>query len=71
MGPEQSKAFQTLKHTMTSCPVLALPDFTMPFTIEADADACAKGIGVVLMQKDRPIAFLSKSLGPKSAAQSI
>ena len=35
---------------------------TMPFTIETDA--CAKRIGAVLMQKSRPIAFLSKSLGP-------
>ena len=53
-GPKQSKAFQALKHAMTSCPVLAMPDFTLPFTIEADA--CAKGIGAVLMQKGHPIA---------------
>ena len=68
-GTAQTQAFQQLKRAMTTCPVLALPDFTVPFTIEADA--CAKGLGAVLMQKGRPIAFLSKSLGPKSAAQSI
>ena len=54
---------------MTSCPVLALPDFNLPFTIEADA--CATGIGAVLMQQGKPLAFLSKSLGTRSAAQSI
>uniref|UniRef100_A0A8R7TS24 Reverse transcriptase domain-containing protein n=1 Tax=Triticum urartu TaxID=4572 RepID=A0A8R7TS24_TRIUA len=68
-GPPQSQAFQTLKQAMTSCPILALPDFSLPFTIESDA--CATGIGVVLMQQGKPLAHLSKSLGPKSAAQSI
>uniref|UniRef100_A0A8R7UGS9 Reverse transcriptase domain-containing protein n=1 Tax=Triticum urartu TaxID=4572 RepID=A0A8R7UGS9_TRIUA len=68
-GPTQKQAFQLLKQTMTSCPVLAIPDFSLPFTIEADA--CATGLGAVLMQKGSPLAFLSKSLGPKSAAQSI
>uniref|UniRef100_A0A8R7QW36 Reverse transcriptase domain-containing protein n=1 Tax=Triticum urartu TaxID=4572 RepID=A0A8R7QW36_TRIUA len=68
-GPAQSQAFQLLKQTMTGCRVLAMPDFSLPFTIEADA--CATGIRPVLMQRGRPLAFLSKSLGPKSAAQSI
>jgi hypothetical protein len=45
--------------------VLALPDFSKPFILEADAsDKC---IRVVLMQEGKPISFLSKSLGPKSA----
>ena len=54
---------------MCSSPVLTLPDFSKEFTIEADA--CGTGIGAVLMQGGRPIAFYSKSLGPKVAAQSI
>lgn len=54
---------------MCSSPVLTLPDFTKEFTIEADA--CGTGIGAVLMQSGKPIAFFSKSLGPKAAAQSI
>lgn len=68
-GIEQSQAFQSLKQSMTQCPVLAMPNFSLPITIEADA--CATGLGAVLMQQGRPIAYLSKSLGPKSAAQSI
>jgi hypothetical protein len=61
-------AFITLKNRMTSAPVLALPNFSLPFTLEIDASGY--GIGVVLMQKGRPIAFFSQSIGPKALAQS-
>jgi hypothetical protein len=37
-----------------------LSDFSKTFTIECDA--CTTGIGVVLMQEGRPIAFLSQAL---------
>lgn len=60
-GPAQDSAFHTLKIVMTSCQVLTLPDFQHPFTIEADA--CGSGIGAVLMQRGKPIAFFSQSLG--------
>jgi len=53
---------------LISAPVLALPDFSKPFTIETDASA--NGIGVVLMQSGHPIAYLSKSLGIKAQALS-
>lgn len=68
-GPSQEQAFQQLKTIMTTCPVLALPDFTQSFTIEADA--CATGIGAVLMQNGRPLAYFSQGLGPRPAAQSV
>jgi hypothetical protein len=68
-GPEQQSAFDRLKAVMTSPPVLSLPDFSTPFTLETDA--CASGLGAVLMQKGKPLAFFSKSLGPKNSAQSI
>jgi ribonuclease HI len=46
---------------MTTPPVLALPNFTLPFTLEADASDY--GIGAVLMQQGKPMSFLSKSIG--------
>ncbi|RLM68934.1 putative gag-pol polyprotein [Panicum miliaceum] len=53
-------AFQAL----SPAPVLALPDFVVPFCVETDASG--SGIGAILMQKGHPLAYLSKPLGPKS-----
>lgn len=41
--------------------ILAMPNFKEPFIIEADASR--DGIGAVLTQNKRPIAFMSKELG--------
>ena len=57
------KAFVALKTAMSTTPVLALPDFTKPFIIETDA--CNVGIGAVLMQQGRPLAYISKALPPR------
>jgi hypothetical protein len=61
-------AFLQLKQSLTEAPVLALPDFTIPFILECDASS--SGIGSVLMQNKHPIAYYSKSLGPKATALS-
>lgn len=66
---QSEKAFLALKSTMMTTPVLAIPNFAEPFTIEIDA--CSDGIGAILMQKGQPIAFMSKALGEKYKHQSI
>ena len=57
---EASKAFDALKLAVSHPPVLKLPDFSKPFVIECDA--CATGVGAVLMQDQRPLASLSQAL---------
>lgn len=54
---------------MTHAPVLALADFKQQFIVETDA--CDVGIGVVLMQHDQPVAFLSKALSGQHKHLSI
>lgn len=66
---ESVSTFTALKQALISAPVLALLDFSKPFVVETDASG--KGIGVVLMQDNHPIAYISKSLGPKQQAMSI
>ncbi|KAL0461914.1 UNVERIFIED_CONTAM: Retrovirus-related Pol polyprotein from transposon.6 [Sesamum latifolium] len=61
-NPEAEAAFEDLKKVMTNAPVLALPNFFQPFVVEIDA---VERDRTVLMQKGRPIAYLSKALYKK------
>jgi hypothetical protein len=56
------EAFHTLRQHLTTAPVLAQPDNTKPF--EVYCDASGTGLGCVLMQDNRVIAYASRALRP-------
>lgn len=63
---ECEQAFQRLKHSLVSAPILAYADFGLPFRLYTDASL--DGLGAVLSQvqdgNERVIAYASRSLHP-------
>lgn len=67
--PAAQNAFDTLKACMAELPILAVPDFSKEFVLEIDASS--QGLGAVLSQGGRPIAFLSQELSSQAQKKSI
>lgn len=63
-GPEQQRAFEKLKHMLSSPPVLAYPNYNEPF--ELHTDASQQGLGAVLYQtqegQKRVVSYASRAL---------
>ncbi|GJZ96978.1 putative reverse transcriptase domain-containing protein [Tanacetum coccineum] len=59
-GEEQELAFQTLKDKLCNAPVLALLDGPEDFVVYCDASEI--GLGCVLMQRGKVIAYVSRQL---------
>ncbi|GJZ56019.1 putative reverse transcriptase domain-containing protein [Tanacetum coccineum] len=57
-GDKQEAAFQTLKNKLCSAPILALPQGAENFIVYCDASH--KGLGAVLMQNEKVIAYASR-----------
>ncbi|GKE13896.1 putative reverse transcriptase domain-containing protein [Tanacetum coccineum] len=59
-GDKEEAAFQLIKQKLCSAPILALPEGSKDFVVYCDASH--KGLGAVLMQRDKVIAYASRQL---------
>ncbi|GJT14952.1 putative reverse transcriptase domain-containing protein [Tanacetum coccineum] len=59
-GEKEENAFQLIKQKLCSAPILALPEGSEDFVVYCDASH--KGLGTVLMQKEKVIAYASRQL---------
>ncbi|GJW20095.1 putative reverse transcriptase domain-containing protein [Tanacetum coccineum] len=61
-GENQESAFQLLKQKLCEAPILALPEGNDNFVVYYDASH--QGLGAVLMQREKVIAYASRQLKP-------
>nr|GEW72357.1 hypothetical protein [Tanacetum cinerariifolium] len=61
-GEDQDMAFQILKQKLCEALILALPEGNDDFVVYCDASI--QGLGVVLMQREKFIAYVSRQLKP-------
>ena len=59
-GDDCEQSFQELKRRLTSAPILTIPSGSEGFVVYTDASR--KGLGCVLMQEGRVIAYASRQL---------
>ncbi|GKA61415.1 putative reverse transcriptase domain-containing protein, partial [Tanacetum coccineum] len=59
-GEKEEDAFQLIKQKLCSAPILALPEGSKDFVVYCDASH--KGLGAVLMQREKVIAYASRQL---------
>ncbi|KAI3801330.1 hypothetical protein L1987_29434 [Smallanthus sonchifolius] len=59
-GPNEEEAFQTLKDKLCNAPILTLPDGNDDFVVYCDSSNI--GLGCVLMQRGKVIAYASRQL---------
>jgi hypothetical protein len=59
-GTRQENAFNMLKDKLTHAPLLQLPDFNKTFELECDASGI--GLGGVLLQERKTVAYFSEKL---------
>nr|GFB11511.1 putative reverse transcriptase domain-containing protein [Tanacetum cinerariifolium] len=59
-GDKQEAAFHLLKKKLCSAPILALPEGSKDFIVYCDASI--KGLGAVLMQREKVISYASRQL---------
>nr|GFC12894.1 retrotransposon protein, putative, Ty3-gypsy subclass [Tanacetum cinerariifolium] len=59
-GEKKENAFQLIKQKLCSVPILALPEGSEDFVVYCDASH--KGLGSVLMQREKVIAYASRQL---------
>ncbi|GKG24663.1 putative reverse transcriptase domain-containing protein, partial [Tanacetum coccineum] len=57
-GEKEENAFQLIKQKLCSAPILALPEGSEDF--EVYCDASHKGLGAVLMHREKVIAYASR-----------